>query len=509
MTKKGIIAAGHIETAKAGAEILKAGGNAFDAAAGAALASFVAEPSLTSLGGGGFLTADPADGKAWVYDFFVQTPKIRYPVEEMDFVESFIDFGPTQQTQYIGKGSVAVPGCPAGIFQAQQDLGRLPMNVVAAPAIELARRGVEITPYQAYTIAILREVLHASPECSRIFSKGGKLVQEGDIVKHPLLANTLEALVREGVDLFYRGEIARIYARDNEENGGSVSLHDLESYRVIRREPVRYKYRDFEFLTNPPPSAGGTMISFGLALLAGREKIPPPQGPAYVAMMAGVMREMEYMRRQHLQGRLYEGYHADHVLVDSFVKKKRRLINYLGNTTHISVMDTEGNAASITTTLGGASGHTLPGTGVVSNNMLGELDLHPQGFYEWTPDSRVTSMMSPSVLRQNGRSRLVIGSGGSSRIRTAILQVLVNLIDHHMTIEEAVDHARIHYESGLINLEPGIMDETDFLATPKATVVHWQEKSMFFGGAHSVGIMADGTMQGRADQRRDGAVVEV
>lgn len=505
----GIIAAGHADTAEAGARILREGGNAFDAAAAAALTSFVAEPSLTSLGGGGFCTAVPAGKSPVLYDFFVQTPTVRHPVKEMDFVESYIDFGTTRQIQYIGRGSAAVPGCPAGVLQIHAEWGRLPLSVVAAPAIELARKGVVVTPYQEFTISILNDVWKQSAGTRNIFFPDGELVTIGDRMVRADLADTLEALAREGAELFYAGEIGQRYARDNAENGGSVSWEDLRAYQVIKREPVRYPYRGYELITNPPPSAGGSMISYGLALLAGKDKLPPPQGPKYVALLTQVMREMEIMRADHLQPRLREGYDGKDILAESFLKKARRKINWLGNTTHISVIDAAGNAVGITTTLGGASGHTIPGTGVLTNNMLGELDLHPGGFYVWEPNSRVTSMMSPTVLTQNGRPKLVTGSGGSSRIRSAILQTLVNVVDHGMTVAAAVDHARLHYETGILNLEPGLLKNVDSFSLPEVELVPWQEKSMFFGGAHTVGFDPDGTLAGKADQRRDGKVVWV
>ncbi|MEM6348892.1 MAG: gamma-glutamyltransferase, partial [Bacteroidota bacterium] len=159
MKTKGIIAAGHFETANAGAEMLAAGGNAFDAALAAMLASFVAESSLTSLAGGGFMTAYSANGQSGLFDFFVQTPKVRQKVEDMDFVLSHINFGNTKQAQYIGRGSAAVPGCPAGLFAAHEALGTMPMEEIAEPAIRLAKEGVVITPYQAYSISILNDVL--------------------------------------------------------------------------------------------------------------------------------------------------------------------------------------------------------------------------------------------------------------------------------------------------------------------------------------------------------------
>ena len=197
MKRKGIIAAGHTETARAGQMILEAGGNAFDAALGAMLASFVAEPSLTSMGGGGFMTAYTANGKSALFDFFVQTPIHRQPVEDMDFTESQINFGTATQKQFIGKGSAAVPGCPAGLFHIHEKLGHMPIKEIAWPAIDLAKRGHKVTPYQAYTVKILEPVLFYTPESEKIYAPNGYLNKEGEMIYRPDFAETLEWICEE------------------------------------------------------------------------------------------------------------------------------------------------------------------------------------------------------------------------------------------------------------------------------------------------------------------------
>ncbi|MEO0469632.1 MAG: gamma-glutamyltransferase [Bacteroidota bacterium] len=501
--KYGIIAAGHRETAKAGMAMLEAGGNAFDAALAAVFASFIAEPSLTSLGGGGFMTAVPAQGQPCLYDFFVQTPLVKRPIEELEFVESQINFGTTVQLQYIGKGSVAVPGCPAGLFAAHADLGSMPITEIAEPAIQLARQGVEITPYQAYTISILEPVVLFSKASAEIYGIDGRLVGEGERLRNPKLADSIAYLCKEGVREFYEGEMGQAFARDNAHHGGSVSLEDLQAFSVIKRDPLAYQYRDHLFLTNPPPSAGGSMISFGLALLSQSENVPP-NDMARIRHLAGTMRGMEEFRSAHLQAKLAEGFDPSAFLTDAFVAQEKRQIDWLGNTTHISVIDTKGNAVSVTTTLGGASGQTIPGTGIVTNNMLGETDLHPGGPYGWEPNQRVRSMMSPSVVLRDGKPAMVTGSGGSSRIRSAILQVLSNLIDQGMSVEEAVRHPRLHWENHILNLEPGLVESNQSIDLAGTETIRWADRNMFFGGVHTVRQTADGRLEGFADARRDG-----
>ncbi|MCL4138368.1 UNVERIFIED_CONTAM: hypothetical protein GTU68_042467, partial [Idotea baltica] len=263
----GIIAAGHKATAQAGQRILSLGGNAFDAAVAAAFVSFIAEPSLTSLGGGGFMTAFDKYGKSLVYDFFVQTPQIRRKIEEIEFILSQINFGTTVQEQYIGRGAVAVPGCPAGLFHIHEQLGQLPLHEILAPAIELGREGLEVTPYQSYTISILEPILLYSEASKTVFAIGDRLIKEGEWMKRPQFADTLEYLGKEGVRDFYEGDIAKLFIGE-QESYGSLTMEDLKNYQVRERTPVKYNYRDHTFLTNSPPSAGGSMISYGLASLS-------------------------------------------------------------------------------------------------------------------------------------------------------------------------------------------------------------------------------------------------
>lgn len=501
---KGIISAGHEETARAGQEILLAGGNAFDAALAAMLTSYVSEPSLTSMGGGGFMTAHTQAGENILFDFFVQTPQKRLPLDQVDVVESLIDFGVAIQKQYIGKGVCAVPGGPAGLFHIHERLGTLPLAEIARPAIELARKGVVITPYQEYTIGILEPILMYSESVREIFSQNGEICRAGDVVKNLRFADTLEYMCKEGRSAFYEGEIAHAFAQDNAATGGSVSLEDLRAYQVIERNPLAFPYHDHTFLTNPPPSAGGSMIACGLALLKESDLRPlSPEGAAYVRRLAGSMNGMEQFRSSQLTPRMGEAFVPN--LNEASISNLSQGIDWLGNTTHISVIDQEGNAAAVTTTLGGAGGYTIPGTGIQINNMLGELDLNPGGLYQWEEDHRVTSMMSPSIVLKGGRPVIVLGSGGSSRIRSAILQVLVNRIDHGMDITQAVQYPRLHWEDHILNIEPGLLAEGETLDLSGTSITQWAEKNMFFGGVHAVVRTDSGDLDGVGDVRRGGA----
>jgi gamma-glutamyltranspeptidase/glutathione hydrolase len=468
--------------------MLREGGNAFDAALAAMLVSFIAEASLTSMGGGGFLNAYTAEGESTLFDFFVQTPGKRKPVEEMDVRESYIHFGTASQLQYSGKGTVAVPGCPAGLFRVHERLGSLPMKVIMAPAVELARKGVVITPFQEYSHHILRDMVLEKPEMAAIYGPNGYTLKTGERMYMPDFAAMLELMEREGVRAFYDGEIGEAFAKDNEENGGSVSMEDLRNYRVRERFPLSEDYHGYKLFTNPLPGAGGTLICHGLHHLSSRHKSQEAVGLDHVGILVETFQAMEAYRKANMIPPLHDP---------------------LGNTTHLSVIDAKGNAASLTSTVGGSTGELIPGTGVQTNNMLGETDLFPKGLYTWPENVRVSSMMSPSILIQDGKPRLVIGSGGSSRIRTAILQVLVNVVDYNMPIQKAVDHARLHYENQKLNLEPGLLNQEELSHFSRFEPVVWEGANMYFGGTHAAVLKEDGSFDGAADARRAGVVLEV
>jgi gamma-glutamyltranspeptidase/glutathione hydrolase len=215
----GIAATGHVETSRVAAEILKAGGNAFDAAIAALCAACVAEPLLVSLGGGGFLLARTSDGRASVYDFFCQTPAVRRQPSEVDFFPILANFGTDTQEFHVGMGAIAVPGMVAGIYQVHRDLGRMPMAEIMQPAIDLARTGVRIDALHHYIVRILEAILRADDALFELFkspAQPGELIGEGEWLRNPALADAFEQLVQSGEEIFYRGEWAQQLAGDSE-----------------------------------------------------------------------------------------------------------------------------------------------------------------------------------------------------------------------------------------------------------------------------------------------------
>lgn len=503
--RESVIAAGHSQTAGAAVRVLGAGGNAFDAAVAAACAACVAEPVLASLGGGGFLLARPAGAAPVLYDFFVQTPVRRRDPGATDLYPVTVDFGDARQEFHIGMGAIATPGVIAGLCAVQRELCRLPLADLVAPAVELARAGVTITDYQHGLARIVEPILRASPaafatQASR--EHPGELAHPGEVVVQPELAAALEALASEGERLLYDGPWGERLAADCAAAGGHLREADLADYRVVRRSPLLGRYRDGRIHTNPPPSLGGGLILFALRLLAEIELTPAERGGA--RHLDALARAMALTQRLRQEG---DGYDEADPLVAELLGLMRDGAVVSRGTTQISVADAAGNLASLTLSNGEGSGYVLPGTGIVLNNMLGEEDLNPLGFYAWPENRRMGSMMAPTLVERGNGAWVVTGSSGSNRIRSAILQVLVNLIDFDLPVAEAVAAPRLHYEGDLLNLEPPVPARV--LAELRARWPNqrlWSAPSVFFGGAHSVMLGPDGRLDGGADPRRGGVV---
>lgn len=509
---RGAIAAGHPKTAAAGIEMFQLGGNAFDAAIAAMLASFVVEPTLTSAAGGGFLLAHTATNRNTLFDFFTQTPQKKQREAQLDFYPIKADFGDAIQEFYIGLGSIAVPGNIRGIFHIHHQLGTLPFKVLAEPAIDYATRGVEINEFQHFCLNLLSSIMLASEVGQQTYAPQGRLIQPGEVLVRKDVAATLEYLIEEGSRGFYEGAIAQQLVKDCQHRGGHLTLEDLKTYQVIEREPLTINYRGNRFLTNPPPSSGGALIAFTLELLSKFNLADVGFGTScHLQILANAMRLTNEARKDGYDANIYQPNIVEQFLSSNHLIKYEneltKAVNKWGSTTHISVMDDEGNAASVTTSNGEGSSYIIPGTGIMTNNMLGEEDLNPHGFHQWQENVRISSMMAPTIVLKNHRPEIVLGSGGSKRIRTAILQVISNIIDFGMPVSEAVESPRLHWENNVFNLEPGFSEEAvkGSQFSPEHELVLWKRKNLFFGGVHTI-MESEGLIVGAGDSRRSGAI---
>ncbi len=533
---QGVIAAGDPETARAGASILQAGGNAVDAAVAAAFVSFISEVGVVHLGGSGIAqifkpSENGTDHSCITYDFFSNMPglgmgQIGGPI---DFEKVIIDFGPTTQEFYLGRGSVAVPGNIFGLCQMARDHGRLPLPALLEPATRLAENGHGLAEFQAETCALLEPIYTHTSDMREIFSRKGRIIKTGERLYIPHLGQTLRALAEEGEELLRSGHLAHAIVKDQHENGGLLTTDDLNAYEVSSIEPIRFSYREYEILLPPPSSSGGVLTAFTLKLLSSFDVSSFSYGSVehlqlLFEVMAATTRARPFWDRaadelpvkeaiSYFLGDQFVNHYVEEVAAGLSGRSQLPILSEPTphpDTSHLSVIDSDGLAVSLTTTAGESAGYVVPATGFIPNNILGEADLHPSGFHNRPAGQRINTMMTPTIVLLNGKIRLVVGSGGSIRIRSAILQVLSNLLDFKMRLVDAVNDPRVHLEHGILQCElgvdPGAIRQLEEMDYP---VNRWDRKSIYFGGAHSVSRTVTGKIVGAGDDRRGGSVAIV
>jgi gamma-glutamyltranspeptidase/glutathione hydrolase len=485
---RGIVAAGDRVTADVGAAVLRDGGNAVDAAVAACLASWVAEPLLTGPGAGGYLLVAGAGEEPTLLDFFVAAPSDgpRAPLVAFE-----VSFGDAVQVFHAGAASVGAYGTPAGLEPAARRWGTVALDELAAPAAALARDGVAISAAQAYIFEILEGILTSTPEGRAVFAPDGHVLRAGERFVAPELAATIERLGSDGAAPFYTGDLAAAVVAWVGEHGGTLTAGDLASYEAIPREPAHVRYRGRDVLTNPPPSAGGTLLALALARLDARGA-----GVPTALDLVAVMEDAQAARTADFDAGL-----AEEGFLERFVAAN------LGSTTHVAVLDADGRACSVTCTNGEGSGLVVPGTGIHLNNVMGEEDLSPLGFFTAPPGRRMPSMMAPTVVLRDGEVELVLGSAGSNRIRSAILQTVVGVVDCERSAPQAVEAPRLHFEADVVYTEPGV--DVPSLREAGREVVEFRGPNLFFGGVQAVERdPRTGALTGAGDPRRGGVAVE-
>ena len=452
------IGAGHPATAKVGAEILADGGSAADAAVAASLASCVAETAMTGLLSGGYaIYLDAKSGRARNLDCFVAVPS----GQGAPFIEVDIPFWGELVPYLVGPASFGVPGLAAGLDALWREHGRLPWARLCEPAIELARVGVVLPPAHAACLAETLAPVYTKNEGGEIYAPGGKLLQAGDIVHLPGLAEALELLRDEGAASVYTGSIARALVGLLEERGGAVRAGDLAGYRAVWSEPVEVEYCGVRFLTREGLSEVADTVR-RLPRLRGRS-----EGERVLALI--------------------DALGAPHVDVPE-------------HTTNISVADGDGNVCVLTSSLGLCSGDWVPDLGLHLNSILGEKYLY-RG--ELGPGDRMGSMMAPSIALDGDGFALGIGSAGAARLRTAIVGVTAGIIDEGLEPQAAVDRPRFHRQESVVNAEPGVDEQAlASLEERGLEVRRWPDINYYFGGVSLVSRWGPA-----ADPRRGGAAV--
>ncbi len=499
------IATGHQRTTKAADEILRAGGNAVDAAIAALLTACVAEPMLASLGGGGHALIQTEDGTTSL-DFFAHTPRQKH-LGPLDFYPILGNFGTDTQEFHVGLASIATPGVVAGLDALHERYGTLPTELLIEPAKRAAREGVALNVLQHHTLEILEPIIRATPKAARwagLDDDKSPLPTVGTVLHQAKLADFLDLWAREGAACFYEGDIAQRFIEDCQALGGHLRHDDLVHYKAKWREPLRWRYHDALIWSNPPPAFGGMMLALSTQGLA--QNLSPQTPFGSVAHIEALLRTMAQVNEDRL--RLDEAARATdetglreqfNALMEAHAPSRR-------GTTHISIDDGAGLAISMTVSNGEGSGHVLEEAGIMMNNMLGEEDINRGGFHQWPCDRRLSSMMTPTIVHHpDSHQRYLLGSGGSNRIRTALLQVLSNLVDFGMGLEAAIAAPRMHLEHDHLSIELASewsRETQAWLLEHHRDATPWPTRSLFFGGVH-----ATGPDQASADPRREGAAL--
>lgn len=483
------VAAGSTDAVAAAVQMLAAGGSAVDAALAAVLSAAVSEPALTSLGGGGFLLHAAAGEPPEVLDFFVDVPGLgggdvipQVETVVVDFARAGPAASASQQVFHGGWGTVGVPGCFAGYLEAHRRWGRLPLADVVAPAAALARSGAVLSGIQLRFLRLVGELLALTDDSRELF---GAAERTGRFV-NPDYANLLQALGDGSVTGPADPAFAAPLLSAARAGGGLLTAVDIAGYRPVQRDPLTLEHRGARAWTNPLPSVGGSIVFDALAHLAQR---PGHGGVRWAAVVDALAIAT---RRHRGPGQVPTG------------------------TTHISVIAADGGVAALTTSNGSGSGTLVPGWGVPLNNMLGEEDLHGGDPSVLEPGRRMGSMMAPTLVEWADGSRVVLGTGGSERIRSALLGVLVRLLDDGSGLAPAVAAPRVHATgSGPVHFEPGFatadLADLDRLVRDRGWpgLEPWPDTNVFFGGVHAVRRAADGSVEAVGDARRSGAAAVV
>jgi gamma-glutamyltranspeptidase/glutathione hydrolase len=512
---------------EAGVAVLRAGGNAVDAAVAVGFALAVTHPSAGNIGGGGFMLIRMADGTATFLDF-----RERAPGKATRDMYLGQDGQPTQDS-VTGYRASGVPGTVRGFGTAWKKYGRKQWAELVAPAIELASKGFPVSYGLAGSLRSAARRLDLFPESKRIFLKDGKFYEEGETFVQPELAATLGRIASHGAKDFYEGETARKLVQAMEENGGTITLDDLKNYAVVERKPLTGQYRSYDIITAPPSSSGGIGILQMLGMLEGTGYEKGGAGSASaIHWTAEAMRRYFADRAQYLGDADFVKVPVAGLLDKDYIAGLRKTIDpekatpsaqvragsppghESSETTHYSIVDAEGNAVSVTYTLNNSYGSavTAPGLGFLLNDEMDDFAAKPgspnmfglvQGEANAiAPNKRPLSSMTPTIILRNGKLYMVVGSPGGPRIITSVLETIQNVLDFGMNIQDAVDWPRFHHQwmPDKLYIEPGISPDTAALLKARGYAVE-QTRSM----GEVAAILVNGDwLQGAADPRSEG-----
>jgi gamma-glutamyltranspeptidase/glutathione hydrolase len=509
-----------------GVDVLRSGGNAIDAAVAVGFALAVTHPFAGNIGGGGFMLIRLADGRTTFIDFREKAPAKATHDMYLDAA------GQLTEGSIIGWPSVGVPGTVRGLEFAHKKYGHKPWVALLEPAIKLAADGFPVSHAQMESWKHYSSLLSRFPESKRIFLKNGTYYDWQENFKQPELAHTLDRIAHFGAADFYDGETAHLLATAMAKNGGLITLADLHDYQAVERIPLEGDYEGYHIITSPPPSAGGIGLLQMLAMLNGTEYAKNGAGSAKTYhYLAEVMRRFYADRNQYLGDPDSVNNPISRLLDQRYVSGRRATIDpehatpseqiHPGlpagtegtDTTHYSVVDEQGNAVAVTYTLNMAygSGVTVPGAGFLLNDEMDDFAAKPgepnrYGLVQGeknaiAPGKRPLSSMVPTIILKGGKPFLVLGSPGGSTIPTAVLQVIVNVIDFHMNVQDAVDFPRIHHQwkPDMLECEVGVSPDTISVLKQMGYSIE-QSHPRILARVEAI-LISDGWLQGASDSR--------
>jgi gamma-glutamyltranspeptidase/glutathione hydrolase len=518
-----MVTSNHPLASLAGTEMLVQGGNAIDAAVATMFALSVVEPMMTSIFGSGFLTIRLADGTLTTIDNYGTVSLAAYD-SMFEPIPGSLDndvVGGLNDTGYL---AVSTPGTLLGWATAVERFGRLPLSTVMAPAIRFARHGFRVSPYLRSITEMSQDALARFPASAEVFLPGGGLPEVGSVIRRGDYANTLERIGAAGPDWLYRGPLGEMVAEDMERNGGLLTMADLEGYRVYERAPVRGTYRGYEIVSMAPASSGGTHIIQMLNILEGFDLGELGFGSAdTVHLIAEAMKIAFADRFRYMADPETTNVPVEWLTSKAYGAERRAQIDPVRSqtysaaqqpdgegrsTTHCCAMDDEGNVVSTTQTLNSGFGSkvTVPGTGMLLNNCMHLMDPNPGRTNSIAPGKRILSSMSPTIVLKDGKPFMAIGTPGGVRIFGSVMQAIINVIDHGMMLQEAVEAPRLWDRGPTLELETGFADLPELRAELERRGHAIATPLKVAGGMNGILVDPDtGLLHGAACWRADGA----
>lgn len=522
---RGMVVTNHPLASAAGSQMLLAGGNAVDAAVAALFALTVVEPMMVGILGGGLAHIRMADGRHVVLDGLSTAPQRAAP----DMYDCLSDEIGRQRDvrdreNVVGPKAVAVPGALAGWCEALARFGTLPLAEVLQPAIALAERGFTVTPYLSNCIADNIADLARDPGLAALFLRDGQALPAGTRLVQSDYAKSLSLIAETGPAALYGGPLGQALTDFMAAKGGLIGPDDLTAYRVETREPIRGSYRGHEIMGPPPPASSGVHIAQMLNILEGYDIGALGFGsPDAVHLLAEALKIAFADRAVATADPAFVKVPVARLIDKAYADERRALIamdraqswapglsgGESADTTHVTVADADGNVVTATQTINGLFGACtqIPGTGMLTNNYMFNFDPHPGRALSIAPGKRVFTSMAPMIVLKEGKLAFALGLPGALRIFPSALQAIVNLIDHGMSLQEAVEAPRVWTEGGVLELEEAFPETVaEALRARGHRIVRMPRIA---GGMNAISFGADGTLTGAACWRADGTPVAV